>query len=183
MVAPPPNTCVDVTLVARREYRPTGWTDAAACWAQPIHFPLPSALAVTQGGASNKSAWLFATAAGHTTACRYVGTGQPGGHGKLGGEYRLACCTRRLRAGDILAADSVRLHVHNGEQKAGTTEVSWRLQETAPCTGGGTDGGVCAAWPEHLHGDEEDVCDGRGDDDFICTGLESDNEWGPHHGE
>lgn len=79
----------------------------------------------------------------------------------------------------------MRLHVHEGEDEAGPTQVAWRLQETAPCTGvaddGGSDAGACAAWPGHAHRDEDDACEGD-DDGVICNTLESDDEWRLHHG-
>ena len=106
-------------------------------------------LDVTAGNAGDKKAYLFIGNSRGSTRCEYKG-GSPVPHPSRAADvaaglvYRFERCTNGLTAGALTTADDIRLHVHEGDSKRGTTVVTYRLQESSPCVG-------ASAQPRDLH--------------------------------
>ncbi len=149
--------CVDASFIAERRYSPSRWYDARYRFTAPVRIAVPWTLDVTAGNAGNKKAYLFLSLAGRITRCEYKG-GSPVAHPQrasdvaAGQRYLFDRCTNGVTAGALRTVDDVRLHVHDGDSKRGTTRLSWRFQESQPCSGAtAQDGGVPSGVPHCGH--------------------------------
>lgn len=178
------STCGSTTLVARRDYQPSRWSDARACFAGPFRFRLPSVLPVSKGNAGNHLAYLVFTRAQVTETCTYRGA-SPRAHPvrpaevTAGREYRFVCCSNGAAPGELLEAERLRLHVHDGDQKLGSTEVTLRLDEVAPC-GSGVNTGCGSQPPPSKHEGHGPGC-GNGHDDDADSDSDSDSDERTRH--
>ena len=166
-VVAPGGQCVDLSFIAERRYSPSSWRDARNRFSLPVRISVPWTLDVTAGNAGNKKAYLFLALGGATTRCEYNG-GSPVAHPTrpadvtAGLVYRFDRCTNGVTAGARQTVDDVRLHVHDGDTKRGTTRVSWRFQEAQPCAGATAEN---AASSERHCGHARVLCEEDGDDD------------------
>lgn len=172
--------CIDLNFLAERRYSPSSWRDVRYRFSLAVRVSVPWTLDVTAGNAGNKKAYLFLGLGAQTTRCEYKG-GSPVAHPTrpadvtAGRMYRFVRCTNGVTAGSMKTVDDVRLHVHDGDSKRGTTRTSWRFQEAQACVGAGAqDAGVPAgqhcghdrvACGPNDGDDDDDDDDGHDDDD------------------
>lgn len=116
------------TLVASRSYSPSTWTDAEYPVDERVGFFVPEELPVTAGDAGHQWAWLVFTRyeEGDLVTCRYRGN-------DTGSAYAFVRCTGEddgtlpVESGELVSASTLRLHVHNGCNECGTTQVELDL--------------------------------------------------------
>jgi len=144
---PPTGICRDYVLEAAKLYSPSRWTDAQVDLANPMAFVLPEVIPVTQGNSGNHWITLTWRLGDSQFKCRYRG-GSDQAHPQDEAELAKAtqyvfwhCSDDAAQPGDVLSADSVRLHLDNGDSWAGETRVAMLLHEVAPCAGTGEDPG------------------------------------------
>jgi len=106
-----------LTVVATRYYAPTVWVDGEATLCETASIEIPAELPVTWGNASKHAAWLDVG----EVRCEYRGNAtvpHPTTAAQGGDAYAFRSCDDGSQPGDSLEGDTVRVHVHNGDQKA-----------------------------------------------------------------
>jgi len=139
------NTCRDLVVEAKKEYKPTHWTDGVASFDPPIRIGMPRLLPVLEGNAGNQPLTITRELGGNKVVCHYKGganTPHPTDFIQFlkGLVYVFVSCDDGTVPDQVVQADRVTLHIQNGDDQAGTTRVLWPIIERPPCPG--PDGGV-----------------------------------------
>ena len=141
-----PSPCGGVSLDARRDYSPKGWTDGHVTFAGgDLSFVIPAEIPVTFGAAGNGKVKLtFSSGSGAPTTCVYRGNGA-GGHGGLLYVFKKCKVGADVDddddaddasdgqadalpvAGGAASADAFTLHVRRGDKRFSATVVHLAL--------------------------------------------------------
>lgn len=109
-----------LTLTARKDYRPSRWTDGKHEFDKDTEFKIPGVLNVTFGNSGNHKSYLYfkKQADSKESRCEYKGgssQSQPkGAELNKAKVYKLVKCDGGLKAGDFGLAKSLRLNLDNG---------------------------------------------------------------------
>jgi hypothetical protein len=109
-----------LTLTARKDYRPSRWTDGKHEFDNDTEFKIPGVLNVTFGNSGNHKSYLYfkKQADSKESRCEYKGgssQSQPkGAELNKAKVYKLVSCAGGLKAGDFGVAKALRLNLDNG---------------------------------------------------------------------
>ncbi|MBX7115314.1 MAG: hypothetical protein K1X64_13375 [Myxococcaceae bacterium] len=181
---PPPmnppggGTCADrqFTIEASKTYCPPVTTDGSQTFNPAMRFALPSEIPVVEGNAANKQATLVIKRGSQEITCKYKG-GAKTAHPKSASElakaasYKFEKCVgdgKNLDPGDWVLANSVKLHIVQGDTQKSLTRASLVLTEVC---------GAVPAVPGHGNGQHnENTCNGNHDDDDDEHGQQGDDD-------
>ncbi len=170
---PPPitppggGTCANrqFTIEASKTYCPPVTTDGSMTFNPEMRFALPSEIPVVEGNAANKQATLVIKRGSQEITCKYKG-GAKTAHPKSASElakaasYKFEKCLgdgKNLDPGDWMLANSVKLHIVQGDTQKSKTLA--RLVLTEMC-------GPVPPVPSHGNGQHDNnTCRGNDDDD------------------
>jgi hypothetical protein len=127
-----PATCREVALVATRDYKPDKSTDGEQKFDSPVAVVVPLFLPVTAGLAGNHKAELTFYADKKRITCKYRGGSSQAHPGNaqeraLAQRYVFEKCEgeSKLKPGDTVSTQRIVLHVVNGDNRAGRTEIGF----------------------------------------------------------